>query len=159
MAITAAQFPVREPFADPQGLVREPWRIWLRNLLVTQQSQPILAAPAVTLTAQSAAIGTTAIPAGTLSAGLYRFSYYATVTTAAGVSSGLIVTASWTDHGIAQSRSSANMTGNTTATQQSEVWPVHLDASSPVSYSTTYASNPAGAMVYSLYVILETISA
>ncbi len=51
------------------------------------------------------------------------------------------------------------MTGNTTATNQSEVWPLHIDASSPVSYSTTYASNVAATMVYALYLVLETVIA
>lgn len=158
MAITAAQFPVREPMTDKGGIVTEPWRVWLRNLLVTQQSQPVITVPLVSMTGKTASIGTTAFGTGTLSAGFYRFSYYATVTTVAGVTSSLTVTANWTDHGVAQSRTSAEMAGNTTGTNQSEVWPIHLDASSPVSYSATYASNPAAVMVFSLYLTLETVA-
>lgn len=159
MTVTAAQFPVREPMTDTAGIVTEPWRVWLRNLLVTQQNQPVITVPLVSLTGKSASIGTTAFSTGTLAAGFYRFSYYATVTTVAGVSSGLTVTANWTDHGVAQTRTSANMTGNTTGTNQSEVWPIHLDASSPVSYSATYQSNPAAVMVFNLYLTLETVVA
>lgn len=157
MAITAAQFPIREPMVDKNGIAREPWRVWFRNLLVTQQNQPVVTVPLVSLTGKSANISTTAFATGTLAAGFYRVSYYATVTTVAGVTSGLTVTANWTDHGVAQTRTSANMTGNTTGTNQSEVWPIHLDASSPVSYSATYQSNPAAVMIFSLYLTLETV--
>ncbi len=159
MAIIPAQFPVREPIADKSGIVREPWRIWFRDLLETQQSQPVVTSPLVPLTGKTASVTLTPFTTGTLAAGFYRFSYYATVTTAAAVSSSLIVTATWTDHGVVQTRSSAAMTGNTTATNQSEVWPLHIDASSPVSYSTTYASNVAATMVYALYLVLETVIA
>lgn len=158
MALTAAQFPVREPMVDRSGLVRDTWRIWFRNLLTTQQSQPVLTTTAVSLTGKSASIPITAFNTGTLSAGIYRFNYYAAVTTAAAVTSSLIVTLSWTDHGVAQTRSSAAMAGNTTTTNQSEVWPIHVDASSPVSYATTYASNVAATMIFTLYMALETIA-
>lgn len=158
MALTAAQFPVREPVVDKAGIVSDTWRIWFRNLLVTQQNQPVITMPSLSLTGKSASLTITALNTGTLAAGLYRFSYYATVATPAGVSSSLTVTASWTDHGVAQTRSSAAMTGNATTTNQSEIWPIHIDASSPVSYSTTYASNLAAVMIYNLYLTLETVS-
>jgi hypothetical protein len=159
MAITSAQFPVREPLADRStGLVRDPWRIWFRNLLTVQQAQPVVTTPVVSLMGKSASVALAAFNTGTLAIGNYRLSYYITVATAAGVSSSLTVTASWTDHSVAQTRTSAAMTGNTTATNQSEIWPIHIDAASPVSYTLTYASNPASAMVYNAYIILETVA-
>lgn len=158
MAFTSAQFPVREPMTDRSGIVRDPWRIWFRNLLVTQQAQPVVTTPPVSLVGTSASVTTRAFNTGTLSTGSYRFSYYMTCATVAGLSSGLIVTASWTDHGVAQSRASANMTGNTTGTNQSEVWPIHIDASSPISYALTYASNPGAAALFNVYLTLETVA-
>lgn len=158
MAVTGAQFPVREEMVDAARLVRDPWRIWFRDLQTTQQAQPVITTPVVSLSGKSASITLTAFNTGTLATGNYRVSYYATVTTPAGVLSSLIVTVNWTDHGVAQTRSSAAMTGNATTTNQSEIWPIHIDAASPVSYSTTYASNPGAAMLYNLYLLLETVS-
>ena len=108
---------------------------------------------------QNASIAATDLTDGTFGAGLYRLTYYARVTKAAGVSSSLQVTFAWTDHAIAQTSSGAAMTGNTTTTQQSGTVLVYSNAASPISYSTTYASNGAGEMEYSLYVVIERVQA
>jgi hypothetical protein len=35
---------------------------------------------------------------------------------------------------------------------------VNADQATPISYATTYASNPAGVMKHSLYIVLEAVS-
>jgi hypothetical protein len=113
----------------------------------------------VALTAQGASIAATNFAPGILAGGLYRVSYYARCTTAAGVSSGLIVTFGWTDGGVACTLDSANMTGNTTATTQSGTVLIRIDKGTAITYATTYASNAAGVMRYALSVVLEKVLA
>lgn len=123
--------------------------------------QPIANAPqfypTVALTGQSASIGTTPIPLPSLATGLYRLTYYARITTADAVSSSLTVTLTWTDGGVSPSFSGAAMTGNTTTTAQSGSAMVQIDAASPISYSTTYASNTPAAMQYRLTILVEAV--
>jgi hypothetical protein len=51
------------------------------------------------------------------------------------------------------------LTGNTTDTVGSFTFMLRSDAASPISYSTTYASNAAGEMRYSLFIVLERLAA
>jgi len=164
--------PLNDPIARPrrrglkpdqrdenEGLLTETWVPYMQNqsdiasTAIRQSTSP------VSLTAQTASIGLTAIPTSSLASGLYRVSYYCRITTAAGVSSSLIVTFSWTDGGVACSVSSTALTGNTTATVGTGTALINIDAASPVSYSTTYASNAAGVMRHSLYITLEEMNA
>lgn len=110
----------------------------------------------VSLTAQSASIGATAIPVGALPAGLYRVTYYARITTAATTNSSLTVTISFTDT-TSPSFAGSAMTGNTTTTVQSNSWTFYNDQSAPITYATTYASTGATAMQYSLRIVLESM--
>lgn len=111
----------------------------------------------VALTAQGAAIATTSINTGSLSAGLYRVSYYARITRAATTSSSLTVTLRFTDGSVACAYSGAAITGNTTATFQSGSQVFHIDAASTISYETAYASVGATSMQYSLYIVVEQL--
>ena len=109
------------------------------------------------LTNQSASISATPVPVPSLTAGLYRVSYYARITTAATTSSSLTVTIAWTDGTIAMTQAGAALTGNTTATQQNGTFFIQDDANASITYATTYASNGAGEMKYSLYVVVESV--
>ena len=113
----------------------------------------------VTKTGQGAALSTTAIPiTGSVDAGLYRVSYYARITTAAGVSSSLTVTIGWTRSAVSLSQAGAAMTGNTTATQQNGTLFVRADANASITYSTTYADGGgATSMQYELDVVVEKL--
>lgn len=133
--------------------VGQQWFLSLTQAL--QQATTTL--KSVSLTAQSASLTTTTVPLGTFAAGLYRVTYYARVTTAAGVASSLDVTVGWTDGAVPCSVTSAAMTGNTTSTVQSGSVLVHVDANGPITYATTYASNPASAMVYRLDLAVEAV--
>lgn len=110
----------------------------------------------VGLTAQSAAIATTAIDTPTLKAALYRVSYYARITQAATTSSSLTVTIGWTD-GVACTQSGAALAGNTTATTQSGSFLVRTDSASSVTYAAAYASAGATAMQFALDVRIEAV--
>lgn len=136
--------------------------VWQQALILQQQqiqrSPPIV--NSVSLTGQNASISATDFSGGgTLGSGLYAVEWYFRVTTAATTSSSLQLTIAWTDGGVAQTESGAAETGNTTATHQSGRYMFRSDAASPITYATTYASNAAGEMVYSLYVMLFRVLA
>lgn len=136
----------------------DPWIRYFSDMTVRLEDSPERIG-LVELTAQAASIAATAIPMPGLSAGLYRVAYYARITTAATNNSSLTVTFDWQDGGVTPTWSGAAITGNTTTTVQSGTLLLLCAASSPIRYSTTYASNGATAMVYKLYITCEGIAA
>ena len=152
--VAAASTPGLRAELDTQsGAITPPWLEWLAHLAATLDKAPQRLS-SVSLTAQAASIASTALKTG-LTAGLYRVSYYARITTAAGTSSSLTVTFGWTDGAVTPSQSGAAITGNTTTTIQSGTLLIRVDANTAVNYSTTYASTPASAMQHSLDLFLE----
>ena len=127
-------------------------RFWVRYLqsVVNITNNAARKLVAVSKTGQTAAISATALETGTLDPGVYRVGYTARITTAAGTSSSLTTTVTWTDGSVA-------MTGNTTATQQNNTMLIHIDKGAAINYATTYATSGAPAMQYSLYVLAEQI--
>lgn len=109
------------------------------------------------LTNQAASIAATDMASGGQPTGLYRFTYYARVTQAASISSSLEVVLSWTDGGVAQSRTFTAITGNTTTSLESETFMIHVDSSTPIQYSTVYLSAGGTVMQYRLDVDLEVM--
>jgi hypothetical protein len=149
--------PYRAPFTDKQGMLTREGKNYLLSLQAQGQASPqILAAP-THLTAQAASITTTPIPLPGLSTGFYRLSVYQQILTADGVSSSLTTTLGWTNHGVAQTKALPAMTGNTTATNDGLVFPVHVDNASPITYATAYVSNTPGSMTYELTVSIEAV--
>ncbi len=149
--------PFRDVIANVKTMVvSAEWVRWLTSLVLAVNAVPQKIGGA-NLTAQAAAIVAVAIPAPTLTAGLYRVTYTARITQAASVSSSLTVTIAWTDGAAAQSVSGAAMTGNTTATMQQDSFLIHVDQATTVTYATAYASVGATAMQYALYVRLESV--
>jgi hypothetical protein len=142
----------------PTGMLSPKWQDWFVYLSPTLHSIPNIV-NVTELTGQGAAITATDFSRAVLPAGLYRASYLARITTAAGVSSSLTVVLRWTDGGVAKALTGAAITGNTTATYQSGSVLIYVDAGTDVTYTTTYASNAAGVMKYGLAVFLERISA
>jgi hypothetical protein len=142
---------------DLNGNVSTYFRKWL-----LAQSQVIQNSPQVlkvlNLTSQTASITTTNFTLGALASGTFRVSWNARVTIPAGTSSSLSVTIGYTDLGIPITRTSTAITGNTTTTVQSDFVVFPSDSSSPISYATTYASNPAAAMTYEVRFIVEQLS-
>src|SRR3989304_6643158 len=97
------------------GLLTIPWLQWFSQLPPTLASIPNIV-NVTELTGQGAAITATDFSGAVLPVGLYRASYLARITTAAGVSSSLTVTLAWTDGGVAKALTGAAITANTTAT-------------------------------------------
>lgn len=111
-----------------------------------------------TLTDQHASILASPLAAVTLSAGLYRVSWYARITTVDGVSSSLIVTLGWTEGAVALTLAGAAVTGDLVTSVQSGVAFLNIDNGSPITYATTYASNTPNKMRYELILVLEKVA-
>jgi hypothetical protein len=142
---------------DPQeGMVTQPWIDFFTDQEQLTGQAPSRVASA-NLTTQSASIGATDLTGGSISAGLYRITYYMEITQAAGVSSSITVSFDWSSGGVAKTFPGTAETGNTTTTYQSGIFMIRSDNLSPVRYSTTYVSVGAPVMEYSLDVLLEVL--
>lgn len=161
MAFAGARFPSDEVPIDP-ATNKFSWRLlrWFNSLRASVDAAATLVpGGTVQLTGQTATIGTTAIPSGTLAAGLYQVQWYAQVITPAGVASSFQVTISWTRNGVAQSFTGTLKNANTTATNEPDKGLlIHIDAATPVSYAVAYVSNPAAAMVFEFNLALKVVS-
>jgi len=156
------------PYGDPIGTWTAPNKkkipvnvtdSWERSLsaFTDHVTNTAVQLAAVQLTEQSASIAATAIPISNVTTGIYRLSYYARISRAAGTSSSLTVTLQWTDGGVVCSTSGAAMTGNTTTTFQTGHLLLGIDSATSVRYSTTYASAGAPTMQYKLTWIVEQV--
>lgn len=144
---------------DPlEGIITDVWAEYMTRLVGSVNQSPGRI-NSVEKTTQSASIGATDFSGGAIKAGLYRLSWYARITQAAGTSSSLTVAVTWTDGGVVQTFTGAAITGNTTATNQSNSILIRSDASSPVRYSATYVSVGSPVMTYSLYLTIEEVKA
>lgn len=133
------------------------WAQFFLGQNVVQQQTPQRIS-LIHLTAQSASIGITNIPLPALPSGLYRLSTYVRVTTADGVSSSILTTIHSTDGSVPCSQSTPAYAGNDVSKPQSATFNVWVDATTPISYETTYVSGGGGpAMVYTLIITLEAI--
>jgi hypothetical protein len=152
-------YPGHDVIAGPGGMLSPSWASWFARLTDTLASIPNIM-NVTSLEEQDASITATDLSGFQhLPAGLYRVTYAARITTAAVTSSSLTVTIAWTDGAVAQSQAGAAMTGNTTTTRQTASYLVRIDADSDLTYATTYASNGAGEMKYSLDIACERIAA
>jgi hypothetical protein len=150
--------PFDTPMVGEGGKITKWWANWFALSLLTRvQSQaPAVAAARVGLTGQNTSIGTTALIASAPE-GLYRISWRIRITQVASVNSSILLTISAVDGGVTTTQASAAYTGNVTNAPQSGVFIVACDGASALSYATTYASNLAGEMEYSLSVVVEAL--
>lgn len=151
-------FPYREALVGENGMVSDRWRIYFRDLDLAQAASQTVVVSPVSLVGQVASIVATPIPTGALAQGLYEVKTFMRITTPGGVTSDLTVRIGFTNGGVACSIPGALLASNTTASVQSNSWPIVIDASSPITYSTVRNSNPAGDMVYTLTVSLTQIA-
>ena len=140
----------------PRLQFEKKWIDWLNVLNEAVDEKPTRKAK-VRLVGQTASLGLTPLPLSSVGPGVWRFNYTTRITTPAGVSSSLIVEVTWTEGGIVQTRASAALTGNLTTTVLGETFPIRVDANTPISYSTTFVSTPAGG-AYSLDVAGEELA-
>lgn len=143
---------------DPnEGKITDAWIPFFNSFTQNFVGVPKQANSPVTLSAQTDSIAVTPVPSGSLAPGLYRMTYFVRVTSAAGVASSIQVIFSFTDGGVSCTFPGTVFNGNLTTTVGSQTATFNIDAASPVSYSTAYTSNPANAMTYELFVILEAL--
>lgn len=108
---------------------------------------------------QSASIASTSLPVLSVTEGLYRAAVFIHVTQAATSSSSISATIAYTSDAVALSASTGALTGNTTTTHSGTVFAFHSDGSTPLTYSTTYASSGATAMEYRIIITIEKVTA
>jgi hypothetical protein len=157
MPITTAPLNPNEPMVTQAGKPSKTFIDWVTSLLFSVNAAPARV-DTVDKSNQNASIGTTTIGTPTAT-GMYRVAVYQRITTAAGVSSSLTTTIAWTDGGVTCSLPGAALTGNTTTTVGTFTALVRADGATPVSFSTAYVSNAAGAMKYRLNITLERVAA
>lgn len=129
---------------------------WLLEQQTRLNNSPESVGDSLSLSEQNASLASTPAYVAS-SAGMYRVSIYGRVTTPAGVASSLTVTAEWIDDGVTCSKDSPAEAGNTTDTTALLSVVVRSDQAAPISVSTTYVSNPAGAMEYDLVATVEQV--
>ena len=150
MSLPLDPIPQTDDLIDANKKMNERWFRWLSAFV----SRAVLGAQkmaSVSRLALSGSITPTTIFTPTQAGILFRVSWHAGVTTAAGVSSSVSVTIGWTNTaGVACSKTFTALTGNTTATADGDAIPIVPKSGTQVTYSTTYASNPASVMQYEL---------
>jgi len=152
------RYPRAEDKDPKEGRITPRWQEYLDREAANLSKSTTLINSASALN-QSASIAATDFSGAALPAGTYEFEWFATVKTAAGVSSSLIVTVDFVYSSVTKTLSYTAMTGNTTGTFAHSGGIIVIDNASPVRYSTTYASNAAGAMHYDLFLVLRRVDA
>jgi len=153
-------FPFRERLigldALAQGMLTQPWQIWLRGLVDATNASPQVVKN-VTGTPTGSIIATTALLANTGSAGLFRVSWFVRITRRATTSSSVRVFINFND-GVALTISGTAVTGNQVTTIQQQTVLVRCAAGSALTYNTTYSSSGATSMQYALSIIVERLN-
>ena len=122
----------------PKFVIGDRWRRWLSGLTAVVEATPSRKA-SVTLTAQGAAIATTALPIGSVTPGVWAIYTSLRVTRAGSVSLVVRLTVTWSEGGITQTEQGTNLNGNLTTTRDGRLFIVRPDNATAISYSTTYA--------------------
>lgn len=158
MALTLDPIPQSDDLIDSNRKMNDRWFRWLSAFVgrVTIGVQKVASLHRAGLS--SSLVATTAYTV-TQTGIVFLVSWRAGVTTAAGVSSSIAVTISWTnDAGVACSKAFAAQAGNTTGTADGDDVPIRPKSGTPIQYSTTYASNPAAAMQYDLDIVVQDLT-
>lgn len=146
--------PINEPDPNPQSkwrplFIASKWLTWFQDSVQFQVERASQLLLTKLVKDQTASIASTPFTLGTISAGHYEVIFYARITTAAGVSGSVIPTIAWTENGVSCTHDFATLAQPSVTA--SEPFTFYSDAASPISYSTTYASNPAATMVYRIH--------
>lgn len=140
---------------DPnEDLMTEPW-IKAFSSLQESVSSASISSIHVPIADRNSAIGATDLGLGA-SAGFFAVWYHLKISTPGSVTSAAQITLAWTDTDPL-TRVGANVNGNTVNSYDSNVVFVKTDASSPVTYAVSYASNAAGTMQFDLDIIAVRI--
>jgi hypothetical protein len=151
---------VYPPVGSRQSDVYLITRVW-SNFIQQQIVNRLTAAPQIVQTVETSGlndnVAPTVINVGTVTAGLYRLSYYLRITTPAGVANSVTVNFIFQDDAVTCTMSGIAVTGLTPASVGTGTFLIRSDQAAPISYSVTYASNPANACVYKLDVLAELV--
>ncbi len=165
MSAIIAPPPLSTDVSEKGGTITQNWADWITLSLVRRLqaavstlSHPVDPGSTTTVDSSSASIGVTSFPLSTVNAGMYRVGWAARVTTAAGISSSLTVSVAYTRLGVSCVQTSAAMTSNATNQPASGSFILHADGGAPITWSTTYGSSGAPAMVYELDMTCENVA-
>lgn len=159
MSIILVSPPTRVEAVDNDRRFTREWRNYFLAIQNATSASPQILYE-LGLNGQHASIVTTPLTLPAVSAGFYRVSVYQTITTADPVSSSLVTTIGWTDLTAAKTFVTTGLTtpaAYTTAVNDSVVRMIHIDNSSPITYSVTYTSNTADLMHFALGVVVEKL--
>lgn len=113
----------------------------------------------VTLSAQTAAVPTTAFPLAALAAGLYKVTWFLRIVTPASVSSAATVTIGSTDTaGVAYTQSGPSDVDNVVNLARSGVILMRCQQASPLTYAISYAS-VGTPMTFDAELLVESVGA
>ncbi len=158
---TDAPIPLFDKISETEkgkaGFMTDAWVNWFNQILQKLGSAAVVVASSGPLTLQGATIPATDVTGGVLPGGLYRVSYYAQITRAAGAASSLDITIDYQNGGVTQSNVGATVNGNTTATHQSADFFIRMDPASPIRYGIVYASAGVPTMQYSFDLLVEEL--
>lgn len=160
MTLRVAPPPFNDPITDDNGYMSSEFFNWLQIVLLPsiEQTPSVFGnVPPYEATGLSASIADTPLALGSLSAGYYRVSVWLRITTPAGTSSSVTPFVTFTSGGVACTMTGTAMTSNAINTPESQTFFVSVDAPGPISFGTTYASNPASAAVYEAAVTVERV--
>ena len=121
----------------PKFVIGDRWRRWLSGLTAVVDATPSRKA-SVALTAQGAAIATTALPIGSVTPGVWAIYTSLRVTRAGTVSLVVRLTITWTEGGVTQTEQGTSLNGNLTTTREGRLFLVRPDNATAVSYSVSY---------------------
>jgi hypothetical protein len=151
---------VYPPKGQPQNQEYLITRVW-SNFIQQQIVNRLTSSPQIVQTVPRTGLNDNVTPQtiniGTVTAGLYRISYYVRITTPAGVSNSITVNIGFIDGGVTCTMSGTPVTALSTAAVGTGVFMIRSDQAAPISYSVTYASNPANACIYKLDVLAELV--
>ena len=137
----------------PKLRLGEKYIRWLSGLRQEVDTRPKRHVHARVATS-SASIATTPLDIPTVYEGVWLICLQVRVTTPGSVSGEILVTISWTQNGVGQSESTANLTGNLTSTREGRIVVVRADGATPISYATTYLDGGgATPMAYELDIV------
>ena len=152
-------YPFRDALVDNDGYATREFDLWLQQHLIpaitaTSSQVNVLADDEVT-----DSVALTEIVADA-SGGFYRFNPFVQCLTPAGVSSSAQVTLTWEFNGQVLTQAFTNVNGNLVTSLSSDApFVFRVTAGTPISYTVTYASNPANAAVFSVTSSLELMRA
>jgi hypothetical protein len=160
MAITAGL--AHTELVDKQGFMTAPWQVHFRDADKGLEDVPVreqtIQVPPAGTPPLNASIPVTSIATAPLASGLYQVTAAVRVTRPATVSSSVLVSLFWVDGGVSCTLTLVPaVTGNATTAVGTGTALLHIDASTPISYATTYVSSAAGEMQYAVNLVLESV--